>query len=682
MTEQQPIRPLSIQAAKFEPPRHPSHRPTLPGLTFWLLPLAGVALASALWFVFTLRAAPITITPEPDVMHVSGLTINWGQRLLARPGDYMLQAQKQGYAPLEETIHIPPEGDTRLAFELQPLPGQVRINSTPAAAEVTINDETVGHTPVPELLLEKGEYQLRINANGYQTHAQTLNVTGLGKEQTLNIELLPKAPVSFSSIPAGADIRINGQTLGTTDSTIGLDRGTHQVSLAKAGFRTWSSTIEISASETLAVPTVELQTAAASLRISSEPSGARVTLNGRDRGRTPLTIEVQPDEPLNLQLNHPGFQTLRRTLQVQANTEQSMKGILIPILGEVLVRANPPDAHVFINGEDLGVAAQVLRLPAVETELVFRRPGYIDARRRITPNPELRQQLQVQLESTAPQTQQKTKEIIRTADNQRMRLIQPGRFLMGAPPGQQGRRANEAQRQVELTRPFYIATREVSNASFRRFRKSHSSGVAGDKTLDNDKQPAVQVSWQQAAAYCNWLSKRDGLPPAYEDTGNELKLMRPLSTGYRLPSEAEWAYAARFAGSRDLKFPWGQSMPPTEPVGNFADLRARGLLPAILPNYDDGWAAAAPVAALTPNALGLYDMGGNVSEWVNDFYSDGLDAGLSLERNPLGPASGHSHTVRGSSWRHADITQLRLSWRDEASAGRDDLGFRIVRYAE
>ena len=144
---------------------------------------------------------------------------------------------------------------------------------------------------------------------------------------------------------------------------------------------------------------------------------------------------------------------------------------------------------------------------------------------------------------------------------------------------------------------------------------------------------------------------------------------RPLSDGYRLPTEAEWVWLSRYAGqSKPLKYPWGQSFPVVANSGNYA----RG----------DKYGVTAPVAMFKANRLGLYDIGGNVSEWVNDYYSVIINSGKTIDKNPLGPITGKHHVIRGSSWRHSSITELRLSYRDYAQNKRSDLGFRVARYAD
>jgi formylglycine-generating enzyme required for sulfatase activity len=253
---------------------------------------------------------------------------------------------------------------------------------------------------------------------------------------------------------------------------------------------------------------------------------------------------------------------------------------------------------------------------------------------------------------------------------------------MGAPRREQGRRPNETERTVRLTRPFYISTREVTNREFREFKPNHTSGAEKYQQLAAGEHPAVMLSWADAAAYCNWLSDREGLPPAYAMREGALRLAEPLARGYRLPTEAEWEWASRYNGGGGARrYPWGDQMPPSERSGNFADQSAKGIVPNVLSAYDDGFPVTAPVGSFSPSPLGLYDLGGNVAEWVHDLYTVHSGTGEAAI-DPTGPTTGQYHVIRGSSWRSASISELRFAYRDFGDQGRLDVGFRVARNAE
>jgi formylglycine-generating enzyme required for sulfatase activity len=253
---------------------------------------------------------------------------------------------------------------------------------------------------------------------------------------------------------------------------------------------------------------------------------------------------------------------------------------------------------------------------------------------------------------------------------------------MGASRREAGRRANESRRLVRLMRAFYLGVKEISNAEYRRFKPEHRSGSAEGVSLDGDSQPVVNVSWDDAARYCNWLSARERLPAAYREAGGSMVAVQPLTTGYRLPTEAEWAYVARVqARETQARYPWEGEFPPTSVAGNYADARIADTLAGVVPGYDDGYRATAPVGSFAARPPGFHDLGGNVAEWTHDFYAVYPGMAEQPVTDPAGPASGEHHVVRGSSWRQGSITELRLSYRDYSRTPRDDLGFRIARYA-
>jgi formylglycine-generating enzyme required for sulfatase activity len=330
-----------------------------------------------------------------------------------------------------------------------------------------------------------------------------------------------------------------------------------------------------------------------------------------------------------------------------------------------------------IDGKRYRNSNQTVSLPAVKHTVEISLDGYATVRRSVTPRLGLAQRVEVRLQTQQAAKLARIKPEITTALGQTLLLFKPGEsgmadFTMGVPRASKYYKVEYRERTVALTRMFYLQTTEVTNAQFRQFQSGHNSGQEKKKSLNDPRQPAVQVSWQQAAAFCNWLSAKQGLPAFYTQKDGIITGDNANSTGYRLPTEAEWAWAARANGATLLQFPWGDTypdtFPPMEVTGNYADVSSESVTNRTVPNYDDGYVVSAPVGSFKPNQHGLYDMGSNTSEWVNDVYSQSQ--------------TGDYHVIRGASWNQSERWQLHLSYRYSGQPGRDDVGFRLARYAE
>lgn len=272
----------------------------------------------------------------------------------------------------------------------------------------------------------------------------------------------------------------------------------------------------------------------------------------------------------------------------------------------------------------------------------------------------------------------------------RMVVIPIGSFRMGSPDTEPGRSKSEGPpRTLDFARGFALARNEISVAEFRAFveatrhvsdaERSGSSAVYDEKTgrvtklrriswrrgyngaRARDNDPVVHVSWNDARAYAEWLREATGKP-------------------YRLPTEAEFEYALR-AGGNSL-YPWGEGA-PARPLANVAG--GAEVSPAGrrwnqgFPDYDDGHWGVAPVRSFDANAFRLYDVDGNVSEWVEDCWHD------DYLRAPDSPVAWVNpgcelRVVRGGSWGSAR-EQVRSAWRGgalaESSGAR--VGFRVAR---
>jgi formylglycine-generating enzyme required for sulfatase activity len=492
------------------------------------------------------------------------------------------------------------------------------------------------------------------------------------------------AVVCITSTPPGAAVQVDGTSIGTTPLETEILAGTRTLNLALDGFKPVRRQQEIAAGTTLTLEDFALQPADGRLALSSAPAGAAVTVDGEFQGKTPLTLTLASTVEHRLRLSKPGYATTEKILTLDPAAEQELGIELPPEYGVVFVTSRPADASLLLDGAPAGTATRRLRLTTRPHTLAFRKPGYAPQQVTVTPRAGVSQNVDVILKTVAQAKAAAMPATRTTAAGQELRLVRPaGTFRMGASRREAGRRANESQRLVQLTRAFYLGTREVTNGAFRRFRPAHDAGMAEGASLNGDPQPVVNVSWEEAARYCNWLSQQDGLPAAYREEGDRLLPVEPPTTGYRLPTEAEWAYVARVhARPEPARYPWPGDYPPTTAVGNFADARISDVLADVVPGYDDGYRVTAPVGSFAAQPQGFHDLGGNVAEWTHDYYAVYPGEAERRVTDPAGPPAGEHHVVRDSSWRLGSITELRYSYRDYSRTPRNDLGFRIARSAE
>ena len=252
-------------------------------------------------------------------------------------------------------------------------------------------------------------------------------------------------------------------------------------------------------------------------------------------------------------------------------------------------------------------------------------------------------------------------------------MITGGTFAMGSPESEAWRSEDEQQHIVTVS-DFYISPYEVTQADYEALTGTNPSSFNGGNL------PVDSVSWLDAVLYCNLLSEQSGLMPAYQIEGESVSWNRNAD-GYRLPTEAEWEYACR-AGTV-TPFHTEDSISPEESNywGNYPYM--------IEDNYfEQGNLETRPgtsryetvaVDSFEPNGYGLYNMHGNVGEWVWDLYGE---YGAEEQTDPAGAGTGNLHISRGGGWNDF-AKNLRSAYRATSQGGRGayNIGFRLVRGA-
>jgi formylglycine-generating enzyme required for sulfatase activity len=236
-------------------------------------------------------------------------------------------------------------------------------------------------------------------------------------------------------------------------------------------------------------------------------------------------------------------------------------------------------------------------------------------------------------------------------DGPEMIVIPSGKFRMG---DIQGIGLNDEQpvHVVHIRRPIAVIRYEITFDQYDEFAKATGGQLPDDEGFGRGRRPVIRVSWNEAVDYAAWLSKQTG-------------------KRYRLPTEAEWEYAAR--GGTETAYWWGNEMKP-----GLANCISCGTRP------EDR--QTAPVGSFKPNPFGLFDTAGNVREWVQDCWHDNYQGapsdGSAWEKNQNGNCNGRVH--RGGAFRSVNKGNVRSSSRAmyRADARPDHVGFRLVREIE
>ncbi len=644
-----------------------------------------VALVIASYLLFSARSVQFSVQPSgADDLELTGgwFRLPLGDRFLMRRGNYTVHVSKEGYYDLSQSLKVGDAQSQSFKLVLRKLPGHLTVITDPQVdAVVTIDNGIVGPAPYGPVELQPGAHSVSVNAERFLPFADVIEIPGLGRQEEVHVQLVRRwANVDVSTEPSGATIYRGEHRLGKSPMRLELIEGSHDLSMILDGYKAWDGTIIAVPNVDQTIPTIQLEPANARLLVNTIPRGANITVNGRYRGQSPVNLSLSPDINYEVGMSKAGYGVAARKIRLEAAASEEITVDLTARTGRVTVRSYPSDATVYVDGRARGTGTVTLNLSSAPHRIEVRRQGYESYSRSMTPRPGYPQTVQIRLRSNEEIRQASIALTITSSEDQVLRRVEAGSLVMGASRSEQGRRANEVLVPVTLTKPFFVGSKEVSNKDFAKFRKSHDSGGDVHASIAGDSNPVANVSWSDAVEYCNWLSAQEGLAPAYEKKFDQWIPIYPVPNGYRLPSEAEWAWAIRYQGSgKASRFSWGDKLPPKGEAGNYADKSAAGLVPTILPSYDDGYASTAPVGTFPANALGIYDGGGNVAEWVNDLYTVPTPGQTKTVVDPVGPERGTHHVIRGSSWRHAGITELRLSYRDFGTDPRTDVGFRLAR---
>ena len=387
---------------------------------------------------------------------------------------------------------------------------------------------------------------------------------------------------------------------------------------------------------------LELDTRYSQVTINTLP-GATVKINGQVKGNGSI-IEQLDEGVYYVEVSLPKHRTATRQIEVVAKQPQTIDINPTPIYGSLDVISNPMYADIIIDGRIYGTTPTTIDdLLIGEYEVTIRKDGCAPVKRQVTISDGLLSTIEVDLpKGTTPQWQAgispKTKQILQQlVDN--MVKVEGGTFLMGAQSTDSSAPNYDAEAEDEDSSPVHQVT--ISDFSIGKYEVTQEEWevVMGNNPSEfkGAKNPVERVSWDDAQEFIKRLNKMTGMQ-------------------FRLPTEAEWEYAAR-GGNKSQGYNYSG--------GNI---------------FDVAWAetnSTHTVGTKRPNELGIYDMSGNVSEWCSDWFGKYKS---SAQTNPVGPSSGTKRVMRGGDYQEWVSFFCTVSYRysEDPNKSSRGSGFRLV----
>ncbi len=645
-----------------------------------VLVIVFVVVALLLRFVDSIRVVvgPEEIAETATIEITDGYAFKWSPYFWVVNRTATVNVKAPGFA--EQLVEVPDAAFSRGLIDiiLQELSASLNASTNPSMEGTTwyLNDVLVSNDSNFQTELPAGTYTLTAR-HPYFVPSTTELVVERGQNYavTQDFEKISLDVVIISE-PHQAIVEVDSKPIGSTPLSTKLDGGEHSITLSLPNYQPITDTIRVTEHENDIKRYYEFQKQAVPLAVTLKPEGGVFELDGLVKSAASIAkVRLTVNTTHKVRYSKPGYAAKEFEFTVSPKSPNNIRIELQEEFGIVDFRSEP-SATVQIGNRTAGRTPLSLSLQTVSQDITFVEDGYIPVKSKVTPDSSAPKLVSVTLETEKAYRIKNAPAQYKNSVGIELKLFnKPDAFVMGSRRGEAGSRSNEFERTVQLTRPFYAGMHEVT---FDQVLFS----VDPQHTATGDRMPATGLPWTVVAKYCNWLSEKEGFEPVYEFDGNTLLRSNSGADGYRLLTEAEWEWLARKANrKKQTQFPWGDQNVVPANSGNLADESAKESVPVYIKKYKDGKPAIAETGSFPPEASGLYDLVGNAREWTHDPYNLESHDPNSIQVNPFDESGQRQwHTVKGSSWRSAQVSELRGAWRGGSNSAQDDLGFRIARY--
>jgi len=567
---------------------------------------------------------------------------------------YRVKVELEKYLPVEQEIDgTQPAKLYSLNLKLQKNTGYLKINSNMKDLIVEIDGEVTKQEAQYEL--ESGNHSIRVTASNCSEYTTQVNITR-GKTSSIkaNLEKLTGEVILYVT-PSDALVVI-GVANYENARKFELEPGNYKMHLSSDLYDTKTIDLVVQKGKTNRV-NVQLVKNAGMLSMTRRPESAKIVIDGKDYGATDK-IELRSGSYHLEAVVDSSYHPFAENISITKNKTTTLKVDVKRRKGVFLFNSIPFNTKVRLlqKGEtkfEFNGTGIIEELPVGRYVVLVQSPGHRSVRSEMMIEENKNYILDLKLE-------QGVDEILRTETTAApafLKKIDGGYFEMGATPEQGNGTRMELPVRTVAVNMFYIGTTEVTQGLWNEVMGENPSHFKSDH-VDNSL-PVENISWLEAVKFCNKLSEKEGLTPCYK-IDDAVVSCNFEANGYRLPTEAEWEYAARGDDSTaQFIFSGSKKVEEVAWIKSNSDKRTH------------------PVAQKSPNKNGLYDMTGNVAELCNDFYDKYNPADL---LNPKGPETGKKISIRGGSWNSTE-GKARISARESNGTGarKSTTGLRLVR---
>lgn len=622
---------------------------------------------------FSVVVTPADISDRVQSKVIQGIVFSFGANELLFGESASIRFFSPGFEDEELSVERTDQ-QTEYFVQLNPLPGLLKVSVlAPQPFQFYADEQLIGENESEfEIELGGGETVLSLKGEYFETIERSIEIIGRGSSQHVTIQAdAAVAQVELDFKPETAILFLDGNAQEKYDGTLLLGFGEHSISVRKEGYHTKNVSLLISSGGSQTLEPVTLSPKKITANILSNPSSATILINEEYAGVTPLTMELMPLIKYELKIIKSGYvdKSVRLEPAIAKNIEKQFMLDKKAVSAEI---SSDVQSNVFLNGVLRGDTP--LTLSVREGDLLeVKAEGYATKKIEFEGDNFARQKYQIDMIPLEEYAFVKAPKILKV--DQSIRLKKFGGTSITIPqktsiPG----RVDYSSRTVG---PFYIGLTEITVEEFARYSLS-TTGNQGDGNL-----PITDLTWIEAARFCNDLSKAEGLELFYifgNTRGTNTISFNSNSSGYRLPTLAEWQLAATDPDSKQIqrqKYYWGDESLLPRNQGNFSG-RERGLgANFTISGYVDSHAGLAPVGSYSPNNQGLYDFGGNAAEWIHNYASKGRqDSG---SQSHFGLQIGIEHLIKGGSFKSSQIEALEINHQRSYIGSQEDVGFRIAR---